>query len=78
MGGIHLLPALPDAWPSGSLKGLRVRGALTIDLAWKDGKLIEAFLTADRDGFYQVRYGSTVKQVDLKAGRRTAMDWSGS
>jgi alpha-L-fucosidase 2 len=42
---ITLLPALPDAWAaSGSIKGVRVRGALGLDMAWKGGKLTKATL----------------------------------
>jgi alpha-L-fucosidase 2 len=36
---IELLPALPKAWPSGEVKGLRARGNYEIDFSWSEGKV---------------------------------------
>jgi hypothetical protein len=47
-GVIHLLPALSSAIPSGSIGGLRARGAFQIDVSWKEGKLTEARIRSDK------------------------------
>jgi alpha-L-fucosidase 2 len=43
-GEIHLLPALPQAWPTGHVTGLRARGGFELDIHWRDGQLTEAVL----------------------------------
>ncbi|WP_454759603.1 glycoside hydrolase family 95 protein [Caulobacter segnis] len=66
---IYLLPALPSAWPTGHMTGLRARGAVGVDVRWTGGKLTEAVLTAKADGEHTVvNAGSTLK-VSLKKGQ---------
>jgi len=54
-GELHLLAALPKALPSGSVKGLRARGAFGVDIAWKGGKLTAAAIRAKLDGPCRIR-----------------------
>ena len=52
---IRLLPALPDAWPSGRVTGLRARGAVTVDVSWEGGRPTHGTLTADADATLRVQ-----------------------
>ncbi|MDR6672905.1 glycoside hydrolase family 95 protein [Xanthomonas sp. 1678] len=65
---IWLLPALPQAWPRGEVRGLRVRGAAGVDLAWRDGRLQHARLSSDRGGHYTLVYGGQTLTADLSPG----------
>ena len=47
----------------------RARGGYTVDISWKDGKLLSAVITPDGDGKYTVRYGEKRKKVSFKAGK---------
>ncbi|MEJ8629772.1 hypothetical protein P0F65_07760 [Sphingomonas sp. I4] len=66
---IRLLPALPHAWPSGSVQGLRGPGRMVIDMAWRDGRLVSATLTAGLAGTRIVRLGTTSRQITVAPGR---------
>ena len=54
-GIIHLLPALPPQWPEGEANGMCARGNVTVDMAWRDGRLTIARLRPRKDGPLQVR-----------------------
>ena len=54
-GEISVLPALPKAWPEGSVKGLRSRGAIRVDLNWAAGRATLAVLRPDIDGEQTLR-----------------------
>ena len=60
-GEIQLLPALPSAWPTGSVKGLRARGGFAVDLAWTDGSPC------------QIRYGGKVVNLTIPAGKSQSL-----
>ena len=62
-GEVHLLPALPAAWPDGAVTGLRARGGLTVDLAWRGGRLVEARLQATHRGDCLLRCAAAVTVV---------------
>ncbi len=68
VGEIELLPALPKAWPSGSVKGLRARGGFEVDVAWKDGKLVETRIRSLHGGSTQLRYASGTREAKISKG----------
>jgi alpha-L-fucosidase 2 len=64
-GVIDLLPALPNAWAVGEVKGLRARGSVEVDLRWENGKAAAATLRPDFSGEYQLRVpaGQKIRSV---------------
>lgn len=66
-GAIHLLPALPTAWPAGEVTGLRARGGYEVDIRWTGGRLAEAWITPVRDGTCTIRAAAAPK-LDVLLG----------
>ncbi|MGQ9523463.1 MAG: glycoside hydrolase family 95 protein [Armatimonadota bacterium] len=64
-GEVSLLPALPKAWPTGRVTGLRARGGLEVDVSWKDMRITDAVVRAKRRGWCSLRLprGQRVRQV---------------
>ena len=72
---IHLLPALPDAWSSGYISGLKARGGYTLEsLVWKNGKLITAFLGSKNNGICKLRTQQPIqiKGVSIQSKEETS------
>ena len=62
-GEIELLPALPKAWPNGSVKGLRARGGCEVDIQWQDGKVRDYTIRAVSPRQIDVRVNGEVRRI---------------
>ncbi|KAG7099878.1 hypothetical protein E1B28_001680 [Marasmius oreades] len=72
-GEVHLLPAIPSAWASGSVKGFRVRGGFTVDMTWSGGKLENAVFKSTSGTAANVRYKDKVVRLNLSKGGQTTL-----
>ena len=68
-GRLTLLPALPEAWPEGYVKGLKARGGFVVDLAWKDGRLTQAAIVSLAGETCRIAYSLPVVVRDSRGAR---------
>ncbi|MBT2757812.1 glycoside hydrolase family 95 protein [Mesobacillus foraminis] len=62
-GYIHLLPSLPEAWPNGSLKGIKARGGFVVDLKWEHHKLVEVEIYSKSGGTCNLYTAGSILQI---------------
>ena len=65
---IDLLPALPSAWPKGSITGLVARGGFEVDLSWDGGQLTRAVVRSRLGNPCRLKYGDRTVDLTLKPG----------
>jgi alpha-L-fucosidase 2 len=66
-GELILLPALPAAWPNGSVKGIHARGGLMVDIVWRDGKLTSLMVKGPKGAALHIRHGGKLRKEKLDA-----------
>ena len=72
-GTVHLLPALPQAWPDGAVRGLCARGGFVVDLDWQNGTLVGGRIRARVAGLCRLRYRERTVELPLVAGEAVAL-----
>lgn len=71
---IHLLPALPAAWESGSFRGLVARGGFVVDAQWAGGKVVKALVLAREGGVCRVRSAVPLMMGGVRS-KKTPAEW---
>lgn len=77
-GEIVLLPALPDAWPDGTIKGLRARNGFIIDIEWKNHQLTNSRIYSLNGEKCTLRYGDRCLELTLREGQEIRWDGTNS
>jgi alpha-L-fucosidase 2 len=66
---IHLLPALPAAWPEGSIRGLCARGGFVVSIRWRANKLLSGTVFSEHNGVCRIRYGDGFVTRQMRPGQ---------
>ena len=74
-GDIDVLPALPQAWPTGRVTGLRARGGFDIDIEWRDRRLVSVTLRSTWGTSATLRHGNATRAVMVPVGG--SITWDG-
>ncbi len=74
-GQILLLPALPDAWASGEIRGARTRGGFEVSFTWERHKLRSVTVSSATGGKTKITSGGKTKTVRLKKGKSRTISW---
>ncbi len=72
---IYLLPALPDAWPSGYINGICARGGFEVSLKWDNSHLVSSEFTAKESNTTTIVYNNISKKISLEKGEKIKIDW---
>jgi alpha-L-fucosidase 2 len=72
---IRLLPALPDAWPEGKVKGLVARGGFILDLEWENLQPKTIIVFSEKGGKTKIVHRDKLKEITIKSGERITISW---
>lgn len=71
---LHLLPAIPKAWPSGKVSGLCARGGFEVDMEWEENTLRSAIIHAKKGGTCKVRYKDNIINLTMETGEKRKLN----
>jgi len=77
-GVVHILPALPDAWRTGEVRGLRARGGYTVDISWRDGRALRVTVHASVPGTLRLALDGRERRVAMRRGESRTFEGVGA
>jgi alpha-L-fucosidase 2 len=73
---LHVLPALPSAWPVGSITGFRARGGLSVDVAWRQGRATALGIRGPAGSTVRVRTGKQLFEATIPSSGLYSRRWA--